>query len=114
MPKHPAWDMHESALLHDLCLRVERGEIPKDTAIQELSKTLRQTAGRNDDNDTYRNEAGISWQYNYMNYLITRPEYERGPKIFKEMARLYREEPERYAQILREAKLMVSKPFSIE
>ena len=110
MPKHPAWDMHESALLLDTCLRVERGEIPKDTAIRELSKTLRQAAGRNDDNDTYRNEAGISWQYNDMNYLITRPGYKRGSKVFHEIARLYREEPEKYAKILRKAKRI----FSVE
>ena len=85
MPHHPAWDIYESALLHDICLRVERGELFREAAIQELSKTFRQNAGRNDDNDTYRNEAGISWQYNYMYYLITRPGYERGSKVFQEL-----------------------------
>ena len=110
MPHHPAWDIYESALLHDICLRVERGELLRETAIWELSKTFRQNAGRNDDNDTYRNEAGISWQYNYMYYLITRPGYERGSKVFQEIARLYREEPEKYAQILRKAKRI----FSVE
>ena len=108
MPHHPAWDIYESALLLDICLRVERGEIEEKAAIKKLSETLRRTAGRNDENDTYRNEAGISWQYNYMKYLITRPEYERGSKVFREIARLYREEPEQYAQILREAKRIFS------
>ena len=110
MPRHPAWDIYESALLLDICIRVERGEILKEAAIQELSKTFRQKAGRNDDNDTYRNEAGISWQYNYMQYLITRPEYGRGSKVFRKIARLYREEPEKYAQFLRDAKRV----FSVE
>ena len=110
MPRHPAWDIYESALLLDICLRVERGDIEEKAAIKKLSETLRRTAGRNDDNDTYRNEAGISWQYNYMKYLITRPDYEHAPKIFKEIARLYREEPERYARILWKAKRMAAKP----
>ena len=108
MPRHPAWDIYESALLLDICLRVERGDIEEKAAIKKLSETLRRTAGRNDDNDTYRNEAGISWQYNYMKYLITRPDYEHAPKIFKKIARLYREKPEKYAQVLREAKRIFS------
>ena len=110
MPKHPAWDIYESALLLDICLCVERGEMEKKAAIKKLSATLRRTAGRNDNHDTYRNEAGISWQYNYMKHLITCPDYEHAPKIFREIARLYREEPEKYAQILREAKRV----FSVE
>lgn len=110
MPHHPAWDIYESALLLDICLRVEGGEISREAAIQKLSKTFRQSAGRDDDNDTYRNEAGISWQYNDMKYLITRPGYKRGSKVFHEIARLYREEPEKYAKILRKAKRI----FSVE
>ena len=110
MPKHPAWNQYEAALLLDICIRVERGDIEEKAAIKKLSETLRRAAGRNDDNDTYRNEAGISWQYNYMKYLIIRPEYERGPKVFHEIARLYREEPEKYAKILRKAKRI----FSVE
>lgn len=114
MPKHPAWNQYEAALLHDICLRVARGEIPKEAAMQKLSEKLRRKAGRNDDNDTYRDKAGISWQYNDMSALITRPGYKRGSKVFHEIARLYREEPEKYARILWKAKRMVARPFSVE
>lgn len=110
MPRNPAWDIHESALLLDVCLRVERGEISQEAAIKGLSETLRNKAGRNDNNDTYRNEAGVLWQFNSMKSLIIPPEYERVSKVFREIVRLYRQEPEKYARILREAERMISKP----
>ena len=116
MPKEPAWDIYESALLLDTCFRVERGEISRKAAIKELSEKLRRKAERNGYlfDETYRNENGMSRQLACMEDVITQRGRLHASKKFIDIARIYQEEPENYAQILRTAKRMVAKPFCAE
>ena len=116
MPKEPTWDIHESVLLLDTYFRVERGDISRKAAIKELSEKLRRKAKRNGYlfDKTYRNENGISRQLLCMEDVITERGRLHASKKFIEIARLYREEPEKYARTLWKAKRMVAKPFSVE
>ena len=116
MQKEPAWDIYESALLLDTYFRIERGDIPRKAAKKELSEKLRRKAERDGYlfDETYRNENGMSRQLACMEDVITQRGRLHASKKFIDIARLYREAPEKYALILWKAKRMVAKPFSVE
>lgn len=62
------WDIYESALLLEACLKIEAGELSVSTACDILSKNLRLMAIKQGENvsDTFRNYNGISWQISLM------------------------------------------------
>ena len=112
MPKQALWDIYESALMLDTYFRIECGEISLKEAILDLSAKLRRKAIRNGDiiDDVYRNPNGISTHLGHMKYALTdgKEGLSHGAKIYSEIVRIYRQEPEKYAQILQEAESMVS------
>ena len=86
----PKWNRHESALLLEGCLKIQRGEDRK-TIIKELSKTLRkmgERAGYSID-EIFRNENGIAWQMKRMEIALSGKVCDVKPnKVFIEVANL--------------------------
>ena len=109
--KRIPWNIYEATLMLDTYFRIESGEIASKSAIAELSSTLRLMAVNNGDiiDNIYRNENGIAIQLGCMKYVLTNGKYgfSHGPKIYSEIVRIYKQEPEKYAQILKEAKRMI-------
>ncbi len=101
----PKWNRHESALLLEGCLKIQRGEDRK-TIIKELSKTLRkigERAGYSID-EIFRNENGIAWQMKRMEIALSGKVCDAKPnKVFIEVANLYRENVEAFYALLNEA-----------
>lgn len=66
------WTKHEVALLIDACIRFENTICTRTEIIKELSKKLRELALKNDIqiDDIYRNENGISIQFQLMMGLL--------------------------------------------
>ena len=66
------WTKYEVALLIDACIRFDNTQCTRTEAIKGLSKTLRELAIKNklEIDDIYRNENGISIQFQLMQGLL--------------------------------------------
>ena len=102
------WDKYETALLIEACCLVNNGVIRRKDAISQLSKQLRQMAIDNGIiiDDVYRNENGISMQFEKVKSLIRhQPNAEKhNTKIFIEMVEMYYNDRTQFEQILNTAK----------
>lgn len=107
------WDKFEVALLLDACEKVLSRKGSKPEIVSELSAALRSRAvsnGREID-DTYRNENGISLQMTKMDYLLTdgKTGLPGASKLFADIAKLRRDNPEKFYDILKLAKEQIEK-----
>lgn len=107
------WDKFEVALLLDACEMVLSRKGSKPEIVSELSAALRSRAvsnGREID-DTYRNENGISLQMTKMDYLLTdgKTGLPGASKLFADIAKLRRDNPEKFYDILKLAKEQIEK-----
>ena len=105
------WDTYESALLLEAAISIYVGGKSKKETVLGLSNSLRQKAissGIQID-DYYRNANGVELQLQKMAYWVTNGMYgmSGAAKIFIEVANLYHEKPEKYKEILWEAKRMI-------
>lgn len=104
------WDKYETAILIEACVDYNNNRITKKTAIRRVSNELRQKAvdeGKIID-DIYRNENGISMQFEIINSLIrhTGCRLHNASKLFSDMVRIYLDNRDEYKQILKEARNM--------
>lgn len=104
------WDKYETAILIEACVDYNNNRITKKAAIRRVSNELRQKAvdeGKIID-DIYRNENGISMQFEIINSLIrhTGCGLHNASKLFLDMVRIYLDNRDEYEQILKEARNM--------
>lgn len=111
--RQPLFDEYEAALTLDAYLQIVNGK--KKTEVQsELSKILRQKGANQgrDMNESYRNEAGMAWQLEYMKCAWT-GEYKETMKpsrLFMETVDLYRNNRKKYEEILQKARELSRNP----
>ena len=105
------WTKHEVALLIDACIRFENTICTRTEIIKELSKKLRELALKNDIqiDDIYRNENGISIQFQLMMGLLHNEVsgLRNSSKLFTEMKNMYYNDKTQYDKILKEAQTML-------
>lgn len=102
------WDKQETALLIDAYLRLKNKELSQQEAVKEVSTLLRRRAilsGMEID-DVFRNTNGITMQMKIIGGLLdNRPSgLHSATKMFNEMVRLYKSEPDVFHEILIQAK----------
>lgn len=105
MTRQPLWTRYEAMILLDYCVQVEDGKITRAEAVETVSKLLRHQAqekGMHID-DTFRNENGISMQMSSMrNCYYDKQDGLTISKLFKEVVSLYKEDREKFDEILQE------------
>lgn len=107
MSRQATWNKYEIALLIDAYLKVTEKGVAKLPALIDLSRRLRSIATNAgiEIDDTYRNLNGMQWQYAF----IERAFQEKGigshkpPKLFLELVRTYKTQPDVFNAILLEA-----------
>lgn len=104
--RQPAWDIYESVILLDACLKVKNGADRKELE-KDVSEKLRKKAifeGKTIDS-IYRNTNGIHWQMDRMLSLLDgNVDSERSPsKCFIEAVNLYNSNKEAYYELLKKA-----------
>lgn len=109
------WNKYETAILIEASLQVIENKKKKREVISSASKALRQMAinqGFQID-DLYRNTNGISMQMTIMISVIEDKEspLHSSPKIFNEVANLYKNDKSSFDKILQEAKAISSLPI---
>ena len=87
--KNPKWTREEALILFDSYIQVMQGHISKEEAVKIVSLKLRKMAmdsGIQID-DTFRNEDGISMQFENINYIVTDGEYglSNASELFKNL-----------------------------
>lgn len=102
------WDKYETALLIDMYWKIENGEITWKDGVSSLSTTLRARAINNkiEIDDLFRNENGIALQLKTIEYIFYNGEkgLKKTPsKIYVEIADLYNNDKNKFAQLLFEA-----------
>ena len=105
------WNPYEAAILLDGYLRIIHGELTKKEAVAIVSQKLRKMAANQgiELDDVYRNEAGVHFQmYGIESAYQGFTGAKRASKLFIETVRLYREERERFDQLLKEAEALVA------
>ena len=113
--RQPKWDILEAAILLDGYLFTMQKKEPKSYTIKRISNNLRALAvNRGISIDSvYRNENGISYQLQSMeSAYLGRKVYVPATRLFLEIVHLYREDNEKYIQILEEAKEMIDAKFN--
>ena len=117
MPLRIPWTEHEVALLIDAYLHVAEGADLGHTA-EELSMALRNVAIRKGLNidGTYRNVNGMKMQLANTQYLFTdgRKGLSGASSLIRQMVEMYRERPEEFNHILKEANQLTGQPMSVE
>ena len=111
MIRQEQWNIHEAVILLDGLLQYKANRISRAEAILSVSKQLRRMAencGQKID-DVYRNTNGITFQMASMEsslagYTIMKP----ASRLFSETVDIYRNEPRKYNDLLREAKAMIN------
>lgn len=104
-------------MLIDTYLKVTEKGIEKLPALIELSRRLRSIATNTgaEIDDTYRNLNGMQWQYAF----IERAFQEKGigshmpPKLFLEMVRTYKTQPDVFNTVLLEAYKLSDEPCNL-
>lgn len=103
--QQPRWDIYEAAILLEAVLNVDAQKETRKEAITRVSDTLRNLAKRRGLNidDTFRNENGITFQFQSMEYSALGKEnstHKIGSKLFDEVVALYRKDKPEYNKIL--------------
>lgn len=104
------WDKFETAILIEGCVDYNENKITKKEAVKRVSNELRQRALNKGEkiDDIYRNENGISMQFEIINSLIRKTDcgLHKASKLFREMSQVYLNDRSRFEKILKEAKCM--------
>lgn len=99
--QQPRWDIYEAAILLEAVLNVDAQKETRRDAIKRVSSTLRKLAKQRglDIDDTFRNENGITFQFQSMEFSAFGKEsttHKTGSKLFDEVVALYRNDPDEY------------------
>lgn len=107
MANRVRWDQYEAVILLDAYVKFVDGQLTRSQAIERVSSLLRKRAilaGETID-DSYRNEAGISFQLGVMQFVMTDGKKGIGQKskLFQDTVNLYRSNPSEFASTLQTA-----------
>lgn len=105
MPFRISWDRYEAALLLEYCVRVERGQMPREEAVAIVSRTLRERALVNgiEIDDVFRNINGVSMQMSSMrNCYLGKKQGLTISKLFRTIVDLYNNDRGAFEEILQE------------
>lgn len=109
--RQPKWDIYEAIILLDGYLESFQKKEPKRRIVKRISVELREMAVNRgvEIDDIYRNENGISYQIQSMESAYEgRKVYVPATKLFVETVDLYRNDREKYLELLKEAKSMIA------
>ena len=108
--RQPTWNRHEVSLLIDAYIQIHDNGRPKLQVLSELSEALRRMATNKglEIDDAYRNMNGMTWQYGFIEKAFEKSVYggHMPSKLFIEMVHLYKDEPQKFESLLREAQSM--------
>lgn len=107
MANRVRWDQYEAVILLDAYVKYVDGLLTRSQAIERVSTLLRKRAllaGEAID-DSFRNEAGISFQLGVMQFVMTdgKKGISQKSKLFSDTVNLYRSNPGEYAATLQAA-----------
>lgn len=110
MTSQPRWNINEAAILLEAVLNVENGIEKRKDAIVRVSEILRKMALNQNISidEKYRNVNGIIFQFQSMEFSAfgrISSTNKTGSQIFDEVVKIKNESPDKYEQILRQAKL---------
>lgn len=111
MARMREWDIYEAAVLLDAYLKVRSGGLTKQKAIEQVSCALMKMATNNGSviDDVYRNENGISFQFQRMDSAFSgKTIILPSTKLFNEVVNLYTNSRERFDAILSDAFIMIN------
>lgn len=110
MPRQPQWNLYEAAILLQAYIETLQGKMTLQEAVHKVSTQLRQMGVNNgiEIDDVFRNINGISFQIKSMEsahkgFTVMKP----ASKLFSEIVSIYRNNPDRYKEVLKEAQKMV-------
>ena len=109
--RQPQWNIHEAVVLLVAYLEAQRKERPRAHIVREVSAALRQMAQNQGllIDDIYRNENGISFQFQRMDSAFSRKTiFLPSTKLFDEVVNLYTNSRERFDVILSDAFRMIN------
>lgn len=103
--QQPRWDIFEAAILLEAVLNVDAQKETRKEAIKRVSDTLRNLAERRglDIDDTFRNENGITFQFQSMEFSALGKQnstHKTGSKLFDRVVALYKKDKTEYNDIL--------------
>ena len=102
--RNTKWNKYEAALLIDGYNRAANGHASIKEVAMRLSERLRPSSLK--DSETYRNVNGITLQLGAIQYLISDGAHgiSHVSNLFREIVKLYKEDPTEFARLLDEAK----------
>lgn len=110
MSMQPQWNLYEAAILLQAYIETLQGTMTLQEAIHNVSTQLRQMGVNNgiEVDDVFRNINGISFQIKsmesaYKGFTVMKP----ASRLFSEIVCIYRNNPDRYKEVLKEAQKMV-------
>ena len=106
----PQWNLYEAAILLQAYIETLQGTMTLQEAVHNVSTQLRQMGVNNgiEVDDVFRNINGISFQIKsmesaYKGFTVMKP----ASRLFSEIVCIYRNNPDRYKEVLKEAQKMV-------
>ena len=91
--RNEKWTREEAIILFDAYIQVMKGYITKEEAVKHVSQRLRKIALDNNKliDETYRNENGISMQFENINYIVSDGKYglPNASQLFKNLVSDY-------------------------
>lgn len=110
MSMQPQWNLYEAAILLQAYIETLQGTMTLQEAVHNVSTQLRQMGVNNgiEVDDVFRNINGISFQIKsmesaYKGFTVMKP----ASRLFSEIVCIYRNNPDRYKEVLKEAQKMV-------
>lgn len=110
MSMQPQWNLYEAAILLQAYIETLQGTMTLQEAVHNVSTQLRQMGVNNgiEVDDVFRNINGISFQIKsmesaYKGFTVMKP----ASRLFSEIVCIYRNNPDQYKEVLKEAQKMV-------
>lgn len=111
MAEKQLWKIHEAVILLEGYLDIQQRGLSRSQVIHRVSKNLRQMAlnAFQEIDSIFRNENGISFQMSSMQSAFTGQTVNKvvASRLFLDIVAIYREMPDQYQALLKEAKDMI-------
>lgn len=117
MIRQPSWTAYEAAVLLDYFVATVDGSTKRSDAIKEASHILKQMAMNQniEVDETYRNESGITFQMHSMeSAYYGKTIFKPASRLFTDVVELYRNRPDEYQNLLKEAMKMANGRRTVE
>ncbi len=115
--RQPSWNRFEAAILLEALIASIDGSISRADAVKCVSDSLRKMAVSQgiEIDETYRNENGISFQLRSMeSAYYGKTIFKPATQLFTEVASIYRNIPNEFQRLLKEAKAMIENKKTVE